>query len=147
MAIAVWQDDYCTGHEVIDQQHRRLFSLVNEIYDLTQLPTPPMAVIKTRLTEFADCAVEHFELEEGLMAEHEYPNLQVHCGTHKALVNKVTALLAKFDQVAYTATAEVTPVLADWMVHHIRGEDQQMIRFFQRQNVAGVERLVLAVEP
>ncbi|MGD1943130.1 MAG: bacteriohemerythrin [Leptolyngbyaceae cyanobacterium] len=146
MAIAVWRDDYCTGHEAIDQQHRQLFSLVNEIYDLTQLPTPPRAAIKTRLTEFADCAVEHFELEEGLMAEHEYPNLQVHCGTHRALVNKVAALLNKFDQASSTSTAEVTQVLADWMVHHIRGEDQQMIRFFQQQNAVGVGQLALSVD-
>ena len=61
-------------------------------------------------------------------------------------LSRKSQLLDKFDQASGTSTAEVTQVLADWMVHHIRGEDQQMIRFFQVRNAAGVGDLLLAVD-
>jgi hemerythrin len=141
MAVAEWRDEYRTGHTTIDSQHRRLFTLVNQIHELTKLPEPPMAEIKHLLIEFADCAIAHFDLEETLMAQYAYPNLKVHCGTHQALVNKVQTLLHKFDHASGASTADVTQVLADWMVHHIRGEDRQMIRFFQQRQVGDVEAL------
>ena len=134
MAVAVWREDYCTGHDLIDRQHRHLFDLVNQIHALAQSPEPPMGMIRQLLTEFANCAIEHFDLEERLMAEYDYPNLKVHCGIHQALVSKVQALLDKFDQASGASTVEVTQVMADWMVHHIRGEDRQMICFFQQKN-------------
>ena len=134
MTIAIWRDEYVTGHLEIDQQHQQLFSLVNHIHHLTQSAHPNRAVIYSQLQDFANCAVAHFGLEESLMADHGYPNLAVHCQTHRALVNKVQTLLDKFDPTAETQVAAVTQVLADWMVHHIRGEDRQMIRFFQSRN-------------
>ncbi|NEQ46005.1 MAG: hemerythrin family protein [Leptolyngbya sp. SIOISBB] len=138
MTIAVWRDEYHTGHPEIDQQHQQLFQLVNQIHHLTQSEQPDHAAIYSQLNEFASCAITHFDLEEALMAQHGYPNFAVHCQTHRALVNKVQTLLTKFDQTAETQVAVVTEVLADWMVHHIRGEDRQMIRFFQASNAVEI---------
>lgn len=135
MSIAVWRAEYHTGHPEIDQQHQHLFRLVNHIHHLTQHELPDHAAIYSQLNEFASCAIAHFDLEESLMAQYSYPNFAVHCQTHRALVNKVQALLTKFDETAESQVAVVTEVLADWMVHHIRGEDQQMIRFFRTNNI------------
>jgi hemerythrin len=134
MIIAAWRDEYQTGHLEIDQQHQHLFALVNEIHHLTQAEFTNSTAIYLQLQEFASCAVAHFDLEESLMAQHNYPNFAVHYKTHWALVNKVQTLLDKFDQTSQTQAGEVTQLLADWMVHHIRGEDQQMIHFFRQRS-------------
>ena len=147
MTIAVWRDEYRTGHREIDQQHQHLFKLVNHIHHLTQQALPDDVGIYAQLHEFASCAVAHFDLEESLMAQHDYPNLAIHCQTHRALVNKVQTLLTKFDQTAETQVVAVTQVLADWMVHHIRGEDQQMIRFLRACNAIEVGDSLLMTGP
>jgi len=38
-----------------------------------------------------------------------------------------------------TSVSEVTQVLTAWMVHHVRGEDQNMIRFLRERNVGTTE--------
>lgn len=139
MTLAVWRDEYLTGHGTIDQQHRTLFAQVNELYDLTQSQPQDRAVIRQLLTQFDAQATRHFELEETLMAQYQYPNLTVHCNTHRALVNKVRSVLNELNRDGEPVTVDVAPLLADWMVHHIRGEDQQMIRFFKNQMLTAVE--------
>jgi hemerythrin len=138
MTVAVWRDEYRTGHDTIDQQHRDLFTQVNQIYAMTQAEPQDNAAIRAQLTEFAALAIAHFDLEEALMIQHAYPNFEVHFKTHRALVNKVQALLEKPDHSLDELPAEVTQVLADWMVHHIRGEDQQMIRFLQERSAVAM---------
>lgn len=139
MTLAVWRDEYITGHDTIDQQHRTLFDQVNELHALTQKQPQDRAVIRQLLTAFAEQATSHFELEEMLMAQYQYPNLTVHSNTHRALVNKVRSVLDKLNQDEANVAIDVAPVLADWMVHHIRGEDQQMIRFFKKQMLSTVK--------
>ncbi|WP_026072254.1 bacteriohemerythrin [Nodosilinea nodulosa] len=138
MTVAVWRDEYRTGHDTIDQQHRDLFAQVNHIYALTQTEPQDNLGIRAQLADFAAMAIAHFDLEEALMTQYDYPNFEVHFKTHRALVNKVQALLEKPDRGLDGLPAEVTQVLADWMVHHIRGEDQQMIRFLREQSIAAV---------
>ncbi|MEB3266960.1 MAG: bacteriohemerythrin [Leptolyngbya sp.] len=133
MVIAAWRDEYCTGHAVIDAQHRHLFDLVNRVHWLlSNGPGEGNGETWDLLREFAQCAQEHFALEEQLMADYDYPHVEMHCKTHQRLVDKVARVLDPDTAVDLTPEA-VTQVLADWMVHHIKGEDQRMIRYFQAQ--------------
>lgn len=142
MTIAIWRDDYCTGHTTIDSQHRHLFDLVNRIHCVLSSEPSPTASALPLLQEFAHCAREHFELEEHLMATYDYPHQEMHCKVHQRLVNKVVRLLEP--EVAITLTPEaVTQVIADWMIHHIKGEDQRMIRHFQAKGVLKAQPLLV----
>ena len=33
MSIAVWDDRYKTGHELVDKQHQELFPMINRLHD------------------------------------------------------------------------------------------------------------------
>lgn len=134
MAIAVWHDDHCTGHTVIDDQHRHLFDLVNRIHLLLTSSAGQDDRTWALLQEFAGFAQAHFALEEQLMETHAYPHLEMHRKTHQRLVSKVARFLEP-DAAATLTPEAVTQVLADWMVHHIKGEDQRMIHYFQAQGV------------
>jgi hemerythrin len=133
MSIAEWQQEYNTGHAVIDRQHQQLFSMVNQLHDVLSHADMSKDYVHAMLTDFAAAAVEHFDTEEVLMGQYNYPNTEVHKGTHRLLVSKVRTTLQKFEQDETDISAEIAQVLADWMIHHIRGEDQNMIRFFQAQ--------------
>ncbi len=144
MSIAEWRDEYCTHHVQIDSQHRQLFDLVNRIHDLILATPEEFARIVELLHEFAQCAQDHFDLEESLMQSYGYPHFDMHCKVHQRLVNKVTNLLAAAD--ADTLTLEtLTQVLASWMVHHIQGEDQRMIRYFQAQHTFQADTALVSV--
>lgn len=133
MSIAPWRDQYCTGHQEIDTQHQALFELVNRIHAAAIAGNGPSAAIRAMLVEFVARAREHFALEEELMRAWNYPNYPMHCATHRNLCNKVQSTLEKFDRDPATFSQELPQVLADWMVHHIQGEDRQTIAFFRAQ--------------
>ncbi len=133
MVIAEWHEEYCTGHALIDDQHRNLFSLVNQIHAMIDSPTMDQYRVGELLQVFAKSATEHFDLEEDLMTTYEYPNIAAHQNTHARLLGKVNKVLEQMATTHQIDIESVTPVLADWMIHHIRGEDQRMIQFFQSQ--------------
>lgn len=135
MAIAQWRDEYCTGYEIIDIQHQTLFKIVNQIHAEILKNSQNQALIRTQLEAFHQQAIEHFDLEESLMLEQDYFNYEIHRQIHKALCAKVKSLLNKLDQGTEAFPHKVTSVLTDWMIHHIRGEDQQMIQFFRAKNI------------
>lgn len=139
MAIAQWQDEYSTGHREIDQQHLALFAIVNTIHAAALEQCPDRPWLQQQLQDFAAQAEAHFAMEEDLMRAYNYPNYEIHCNTHLALTAKVRQLLLKLDTQTPCTPDDITQVLADWMIHHIRGEDQQMIRFLRSQNPALVQ--------
>ena len=44
---------------------------------------------------------------------------------------KVVSLIENYRNHDGTVTTEITQFLKEWLAHHIKGEDQKMIDFFQ----------------
>ncbi|MEB3274205.1 MAG: bacteriohemerythrin [Prochlorothrix sp.] len=128
--VAPWSDDYLTGDTLIDSQHQNLFRLVNELHALMQGGTTG-TIVKERLEELMDCTLEHFDMEEDRMAALGYPNLESHCKRHTALRERIQSALVKVKQDETMIPLDVSYCLSEWMVHHIKGEDQRMIQFFR----------------
>lgn len=128
--IAPWSDDYLTGDGLIDSQHKNLFRLVNELHALMQQGTSGV-VVKQRLEALMACTVEHFEMEESRMEALGYPNLESHCKRHAALRERIQLALDKVNQDDAVIPMDVSICLSEWMIHHIKGEDQRMIQFFR----------------
>jgi hemerythrin len=129
--IAYWHSDYETGNLQVDQEHQELFEIVNALHDavVTKQDFDTMYEILNRL---ASHTVEHFQTEEALMLSVNYPDYERHKQTHDHLVNKVSHLLKKFRDRDAAITTDITQFLTEWLTHHIKGEDQKMIQFFQK---------------
>lgn len=125
-----WRDEYCIGDDRIDQEHQALFTMVNELDEAIATAAPP-SQIQGILSTLAAHTIEHFRHEEALMETFSYPGYRRHKQVHDNLLAKVTALLEQFNQPNTTLAHDLTAFLAEWLSHHIKGEDQSMIRFFR----------------
>ncbi|NER79349.1 MAG: hemerythrin family protein [Leptolyngbya sp. SIO1D8] len=134
MTIAHWQEDYVTGDTRIDQEHKTLFDMVNALHDAIQASAEP-AQLQTLISTMASHTVEHFQHEEALMRAHHYLGYDRHKQVHDRLLAKVTRLLEQFDQQDVVLTDNLTEFLTEWLAHHIRGEDQNMIRFLRTKTI------------
>lgn len=132
MTIAHWRDDYCTGDTRIDREHQTLFEMVNTLHGAIAAPAP-QAEIQAILVTMATHTVQHFQHEETLMLDRDYPGYRRHKQVHDNLLAKVSALLRQFDQGVVVLSEDLTAFLTDWLSHHIQGEDQNMIRFLRSQ--------------
>jgi len=88
MPLIEWADSVKTGVPEIDQQHRQLFALVNDLYDknVAGVAEPSVAETLTALTEYVDY---HFTCEEELLAVCGYEDLQNHKAEHRKLMEQV----------------------------------------------------------
>ena len=129
--IACWQQDYVTGNPQVDGQHQQIFEIVNALHDAV-VTRKKLYILQELLGYLANHTIEHFQTEESLMMAVDYPDYDRHKQTHDHLLSKVDNLLLKFrDRDTTVITTEITQFLVEWLAHHIKGEDQKMIKFLQ----------------
>lgn len=132
LTIAQWQAEYLTGDARIDQEHQTLFGMVNDLHAAMQTAASP-AQLQAMIQAMADHTAEHFQHEEALMRSHNYPGYGRHKQVHDNLLEKVSRLLAQFDRPDPVLSDNLTEFLTEWLAHHIRGEDQNMIEFLRNR--------------
>ena len=88
MALMTWTDKLSVGVGVIDDDHKKLVGMVNELYDAMQAGHG-----KEKLGRILDDLVKytkfHFAREEKFFAETGYPAAGPHKQQHEALTRQV----------------------------------------------------------
>jgi len=126
MEFARWEERYETGNVGVDDQHRRLFGLLNDLHDALMAGEAKERMGAT-LGSLASYTVEHFRAEERLMAEIAYPGLPEHRRRHEELASQVGQLVADHASGRLTLPLTLARFLVDWLRHHIEEEDMRMV--------------------
>lgn len=120
-------EDCLIGIEQIDEEHRKLFTLINEA---AELPTEARTAktVSQILARLSDYAATHFAHEEAYMSEHEDPELPLQEKEHQAFTDHVQALVAQplTDENASAILDEILPFLIRWLYHHILSSDMMI---------------------
>lgn len=129
-----WSDkDYSTGIKSIDDQHKKLIDLINEIYQ-SIIDYKRHEVTSSVLVKLQDYAQEHFAYEEKLFKQLGYEDSEDHIQKHRDFMNKV----ADFKQqvtVGGDVTFAVTNFLRTWLRTHIQNEDRHYAPFFIKNGI------------
>ena len=119
-----WDPSFSTGVSKYDEQHKKLFDMVNELHDAMQQKRSKEAIGRI-LNGLADYTVNHFADEERSFAQTRYPDESQHKQQHKKLVDQVVELLGKFNSGETLLTQEVITFLQEWLINHIKGTDKK----------------------
>ena len=134
MEHLVWDEKYGVNIEVIDQQHKKLFTLLGDLYD--GMGKERSADVLGRIVaELAQYAVEHFATEEIFMRQYDFPGLAKHKKEHEAFKEKVGAFQKDFAAGKATLSMEVLSFLTAWLDHHILKVDQAYAPFLNEKGV------------
>ena len=123
-----WKDEYSVGIESIDQQHRKLVNLINQLHTAVTYSTGE-EFEREALDELVDYTKTHFTYEEGLMEQNGYPDFDEHKAQHKQMIEKVGEVLAEYEKDQDTAMNNALSYLSDWLINHINGTDKQYSSF------------------
>ena len=134
MAFMEWNTQYGTGVMQIDQEHKRLVALINELYEAMSQGQGDAALGKV-LNGLAVYCKTHFANEERLMQQHGYPAFNEHKGIHDRLTAKVGGLLQDFKAGKPVSTVQTVNFLKDWLNKHILETDQKYAPFFKEKGV------------
>ena len=121
-------EDCVLGVEVIDDEHRHLFDLINRGKEMleNEYGGDRYSDIKELLEELEDYAEEHFAHEEQYMEKICDPELILQRSQHMYFKEKVIEFLVQNidkDEEQQRVLGEVMEFLARWLYQHIIGSD------------------------
>ncbi|MCM5553919.1 bacteriohemerythrin [Pleomorphomonas sp. NRK KF1] len=125
MPIMEWNEKLSVGVASLDNDHKKLVALVNELYDAIQAGkgADKLGPVLDSLISYT---VFHFQNEEKFFAQTGYPASAAHKQEHEALTKQAVAIQTKFKSgAAGTLTLEVMNFLRNWLINHIQGSDKK----------------------
>ncbi|MDR0450362.1 MAG: bacteriohemerythrin [Treponema sp.] len=94
-----WNDRYSVGIELIDEQHRELFSQMNNLYLSCQKEGEEARVLfSANIRLLLRYISYHFSSEEKMLKNIKYPDLAVHSQQHSALTKIIAERIEQFDR-------------------------------------------------
>jgi hemerythrin len=135
MSIIKWSDDYSVGVKQIDDQHKELVDLINRLFDAMSLGKG-REVLESVFDQLRKYTHVHFQTEERLMVIYGYPNYEEHKKEHEELINQINELKDKFKAGDRKITIEVVDFLKEWLLNHIKKEDQQYKSHFAERGLS-----------
>src|SRR3989344_4665653 len=129
MALLNWVEDYSVGVKEFDEQHKKMFVIINNLYDAMHA-----SVIDDELREFINELVSyanyHFSTEEKYFAEFDYPEKEAHIKAHDFYRAKVSEFVKEFEEHKKFLSFEILDFLEDWWLGHVITVDKKYTSFF-----------------
>ncbi|MBF0612449.1 MAG: hemerythrin family protein [Magnetococcales bacterium] len=119
-----WSDKLSVGVTLIDEDHKKLVAMVNELFSACFAGVGD-EVVTSILAKVIDYTHYHFSREEALLRELNSPDLEKQMKEHSYLIQQVTAIS---QQGATALSEEVLLFLRDWLTHHILETDMASFR-------------------
>lgn len=121
-----WKDSYSVHIKKIDQQHKKLFSIFDELHNAMRSSGGEEELSKI-LDECSNYIGVHFRFEEGLLKKARYSDLNMHVEKHhlfeKTIMDKINRI--KGDNYKTSDILTMYGFLSNWLKEHILKTDQK----------------------
>lgn len=135
MPLINWTDDLSVNIKSIDEQHKKLVSLINDLSDAMKVGKGS-EIIGSVLGQLADYTKTHFAYEEKLMSTHGYAGFMSQKKEHDEFAKKVNSTLQDFKAGKVVMSVEIMQFLKDWLTGHIKGSDKKYSGHLSSKGVA-----------
>ena len=122
MSTLEWQESWSVGNASLDEDHKRLISIIQTVGE-SRTRSMDAARVISELEEYTNY---HFAREEKLMEAADIPGLEAHKKSHRAFVEWLDSVRQTFtiSQQARSVLIEtVDDYLQDWLKNHILKTD------------------------
>lgn len=130
-----WDDKYSVAVEEFDDQHKRLFALINELHDAIK-SGKKKEVLGTVLDELIEYTKTHFANEEAEMKALGYPEFHLHMEEHHALISQVDEYKTAYEAGKTMMITEVMGFLVNWLINHIAYTDKKYGPHFNEKGLS-----------
>lgn len=135
MALLVWKESYSVGVEKLDNQHKKIFSIINELFDKMKSGKTKEAVDQA-VNQLYTYALEHFTTEEQLMTRAGYKGLDAQKKEHQDFIEKTKELRKKIASGnVISLSIEVSNFLTKWWHNHIQVMDKKYKDVMKEQGI------------
>ncbi|BEP29732.1 bacteriohemerythrin [Helicovermis profundi] len=131
-----WDEKYSVGIEVIDQQHKKLFAIGEEIHDkiIKDSCEEDECLVEALkvLEELKQYTVYHFTTEEELLKKYNYMELENHLIQHDLFINYLEDIDPKrLEKYPKEYLYEIMMYISKWIFKHISTVDFKYVDFLK----------------
>jgi hemerythrin-like metal-binding protein len=126
-----WTDDLRLDVEALDNDHRKLISLMNAMSAACFTGVEDYILNKV-MAELVDYTHSHFVREEASMEHHGYGGLAEHRQEHRKLIAQLDGILAQVKAAGQVGMGgELMDLLSEWVIRHILESDRRFADFLK----------------
>jgi len=129
-----WSDKMSVKSEEIDQQHKKLVTILNELYQAF-MNKEHKEKIGSIIEQLSDYTKYHFITEEKYFALFDFYDKESHIQEHYDFKKKIDEFNIKYQEQRGTLTYDVMNFLRNWLNKHIMETDQKYIECFVTNGV------------
>jgi hemerythrin len=135
MAVMTWNDAMSVGVKVLDNDHKKLIGLLNELHEGI-LGGRRAEALGRVLDELVKYTKVHFSREEEFFARSGYAAAVEHKKEHDDLIKKALDLQTRYkDGTTSMLSLETMSVLKNWLSHHIQSVDKSYGPFLNSKGI------------
>ena len=129
-----WEDKYSVGVVEIDNQHKRMFAVINELLDSISNNDP-----EEHLTSIIEGLLQykkfHFATEEKYFKEFNYEGTAEHVAKHLEFGKRLDDLKQKYPSNTIEFAFALADFLEDWLIDHLLVMDQKYKQCFKEHGL------------
>ena len=133
MAIPIWDEKLSTGIEEIDSQHKELIKRIDSL-EKSVYGGNSKTEVKKMMEFLGSYVMEHFDAEEKLMTEADYPDISKHREEHKKFKSLYSDLVIEYDKRGgdYYFALDIHRRLIDWFTKHLLEIDAAYVPYLKK---------------
>lgn len=137
MNVLIWSEDYSVGIPAIDNEHKFLASLLNDMNRaLDTDKSVQIQMVNDALNNLSNCIHRHFESEENFLLLNHYPKYEKHKAEHIDLFAQLDLFKKSFKDNKHSFSEGNLLFLQDWLVRHIILHDCEFGLYFRGKKLA-----------
>jgi len=127
-----WNESYALGIKVIDDQHKGLLDIVNDLFNHASAnQREEHEYFKTVIKQAVDYIKNHFATEEKIMISTKYKGYDAHKKNHEEFILKVVQTAKDFESGKRLTLTSLGYFLKDWVLSHIAVMDKKYCDYFR----------------
>lgn len=119
---------YRLGLDQVDREHAQLIRIADDLKDLIKDQKASGESIQRITGELIRYTETHFDSEERLMAEKNYPGLPAHRELHRKLLAQVQEFAAEASKDRPSLALKMNLFMNVWLFEHITKDDAAFVR-------------------
>jgi hemerythrin len=128
-----WSSTYSVGVKTIDDQHKGLLNLVNDMYNhVSGDEKEEKEYFKKIIQEAVDYVKVHFATEEKIMRALKFHGYPEHKKAHDSFILTVVDNIRDYEAGKRVTLSSFTHFLKDWILTHIAIMDKQYFEYFKK---------------
>jgi hemerythrin-like metal-binding protein len=129
MPLLIWKPEYSVNEVVLDNHHKKLFDLLNSVYEnvINSLEVEYVLPVIDELMKYTRL---HFFVEEQYMREKKFHDIDAHILKHRGFTHTIEKMKTHYHGNKLEVAQELIIVLGDWLLNHVIKDDMKYTEVF-----------------